>query len=779
MKELKITSEERNKRFTLNRYSLIAMAVIVALVAIFIRTTNIQLEGRKQVPVSFSEGKGSRMTIQAPRGDIVDRNGKTLAYSESRDQLYLANAGLNDLELNRQLLEIDKLLEAHGVEAERDLLEYFDLSSGSKESFPDGDLVFVFKKDLDEIAAWQQNRDLFNLSPEHANVNNRYKVKLDPEQFFDYLLYDLFNIENRQSGGNTYYTRAEAWKIMTLRYQIYKNNWTFLQGEPILIADNIPENIRDLAIEQKAKFPGLLTKTTHTRRYTDDSRYFSHVLGYVGSISASEYENLRDFGYQLNDITGKGGVEYTAERYLHGENGSMPYGTWYRDQDGYHYVEGGGELEAKPGATVRLAQDTYIQKVLYASLYDTIMNVRERELGAGDSASAVMLDIKTGQVLAMGSIPSFQPSDFLEVSRDTEAAERAVNDLLDTKHKPLQNRAISEIYAPGSTFKAFTSLTGVMEKVIDEESNRYECRGKENIGYKNWVCYGEPDRGHGWISLSEALVYSCNLYFFKLGLDIGIDALSDYAEQLGLGEYTGIDLPGEARGIRPSPELKAQTRLTPGDQEWYPADTCQTSIGQFDNAYTILQLARATAGTVSNKLVTPHAIIDIHDADGLLIRPEQISIKNLGFDQEAIDMVSAGMAQLKYYGKSTFTNRNFVDYPINVGAKTGTAEVGYNENLLTNAVFICYAPVEDPEVAIACIVEGGGLGDISSNIARDLLDAYYGFEHRPELIERLDELEVDPEEFLLIHERAQWLEQEKDKENLNDGSNEVIIESDD
>lgn len=763
MKDLKVSRSSNNSSSRFNRYSIVAMLVIVSIAAIFLKTSSIQFAGRKQEPVSFSQGEGRQMTVQAPRGLIVDRTGQTLAYSERKDQIYLAFAGLDDFELNRQLLELAKLFEQYGVQSEHSLTDYFDLSSASKERLPDGELAFVFKKDLDEIAAWQQNKNLFNLVPSTARVANYLKVKLEPEQFYDYLLYDLFHIESRTARGNLYYTRYEAWQIMQLRYEIYVNNWTFLQGEPVLLADNIPAKMRDVALEQKEKFPGLLTKPSYYRMYTDDSRYFSHILGYVGPISSSEYERLSDFGYQITDITGKAGIEYTAERYLHGDNGRVPYGTWYREGDEFSYVPGQGRIEAKPGATVRLNQDIYTQKVLYASLYDTMLEVRERELGQADSASAVMMDIASGRVLAMGSIPSFQPADFLQLDQDNEAARRAVADLLDSKHKPMLNRCVGETYAPASTFKTVTALAGAMEGVIAPGNDKYECKGKENIGYKNWVCYGEPEHGHGWISLAEGLVYSCNLYFFKLGLDVGIDALSSYAAQLGLGEYSGIDLPGEAKGIRPSPELKAQTRLTPGDQEWYPADTCQTSIGQFDNAYTVTQMVRSIAAIVSNKLVTPHVILDIESADGRLIRPEQKNISQLTFKQQAIDMVTDGMSQLKYYEKSNFTHKNFGDYPINVGAKTGTAEVGLGQDLTANAVFICFAPVENPQVAIACFVEGGGKGDITSNIARDLLDAYYGYEPRPEIQKRLIEMDQDPEKFLLIHEREEYQAEEARK----------------
>lgn len=729
------------------RYRFVAIVILFAIVAIFLKTVSLQITEHDFDPVTFTRGEGRRMSIQAPRGDIVDRNGYTLAYSEQWNDLYLSPAGLTDGELNQELLALSRLLRQYGVEPENALGQYFAISSTSRDHDSE-QIQFVFKQDLDKIAAWQEDDNLFNLASVNADLPSYRKVKLDPEEFFNYLLYDAFHIENAKAGGNLRYTREEAWQIMVLRYQIYENNWTFLQGEPVKIASRIPDALTDIVQEQKAVYPGILVKAESARRYTEDSRYFSHLLGYIGAISGPEYEILSPYGYHISDQIGKSGVEYTAERYLHGQNGSVPYGSWQRTEDGWIYEEGSGPLEAKPGNTVRLAQSLALQKVLYASFYDTMQWVRDHDLGTAKSAAAVMLDLKTGQVLAMGSVPSYQPNDFIMNAYDPEAQERSLRDLQDTDKKPMQNRAISEIYAPGSTFKPITAITGLSEGVIDRNNDQYECKGKETIGYKSWVCFKEPILGHGWLHLSNALVYSCNLYFYKLGLDIGIDALAKMCLNLGLGEYTNIDLPGEAKGIRPSPELKAETRMTPSDQEWYPADTCQTAIGQFDHAYTPLQLVRAIGGLVTNTLSTPHAILDIRDQSGELVRAEQVSRKPLNLDEDDIQFVRECMGQLRFYQMSNHTFDNFSEYPLAVGAKTGTAEVGFKP-YTANAVFVCFAPLDDPEVAVACIVEGGGKGDVSSNIARDLFDAWFGFEPRPELVDCLADMERDPDKYFI------------------------------
>lgn len=216
------------------------------------------------------------------------------------------------------------------------------------------------------------------------------------------------------------------------------------------------------------------------------------------------------------------------------------------------------------------------------------------------------------------------------------------------------------------------------------------------------------------------------------------------------------------------------------DQEWYPADTCQTSIGQFDNAYTLLQLVRAIGGVASNRLVSPHVIQDIRSADGSLLRAEQKESSKLGLSDTAIQMIRDGMRQLKNYSKSNHTNQNFAAYPIDTASKTGTAEVGINDELVANAVFVLFAPTDHPEVAIACIVEEGGKGDVSSNIARDLLDAYYGLEPRKEIVDRIQEMEENPYRFfrnvIELTENDQKENQEADPQSMEQNPDQSIAQ---
>lgn len=728
------------------RFTVFFVVLVIALSLILGQTIRIQWTGDHWGNIQMTRGDGNLMTVQAPRGDIVDSEGCVLAYSQPVDSLYLAYTGLEARPLNQLLLELYQLLKSNGVEPESPLRNFFDRSQLSTER---GQSVrYVFKKELEEISRWQQNEDLFNLKlPRGQAKDTKGLVQLDPQKFYEYLLYDAYQVEERATKGNQFYTEDEAWAIIQLRYQLMINNWTFKQGEPVLIAREVPQSLISVIQEQSIRYRGALIKQEYQRKYTDESRYFSHLIGYVGGITKEEYDQLSGYGYQLNEQLGKAGVEAIAERYLHGTSGTAPYGALVSDEAGkVAYQEGSGGRAPDAGATVHLASNLAVQKALYASLFETCQYVRDKDLGDGRSAAAVMIDAQNGQVLGMGSIPSFTPQDFLKLGYDSESNDRVEKALTDVEHKPMQNRCISEIYAPGSTFKPVVSAAAIMSGVIDPSSNRYECKGRETIGYRTWTCFSEPIHGHGLISLQEALMYSCNIYFYKLGLDTGIQNLDHWFNQLGFGRYTGIDLPGEARGIMPSPELKAATRVLAQDKEWYPADTCQTSIGQFDNAYTLIQLVRAIGAIGTNQLVTPHVIREITSDEGRIIRPETVQNKPAGLSDTCIQMVREGMASLKTYLKANHTHENFTGYPVEVCCKTGTAEIGENGEI-PNALFVAYAPAENPQIAVACIVEGGGRGDVTANIAKDLMDAWYGYPQRPELLRRMEDMEAHPERY--------------------------------
>ena len=340
---------------------------------------------------------------------------------------------------------------------------------------------------MDEIRNWQKDRDLFGLRAKEVQTLARYKIKEDPRNFFDYLLYDFFNIENREAAGSRRYTNAEAMEIMKLRYLLLENNWSFIQGQAVLIAQPVNEQFKAVITEQNLKFRGLVFAPSYRRRYSEDAKYFCHVLGYVGNISAPEYENYNKYGYSVQDEVGKAGIELSCERYLHGTPGVISLGTWVKgDGEEEYYLDATSRIEPIPGKTVRLTIDTPAQIAAYEALRDNIKSQRVKDVSKGNGGAAVALNPQTGAVISMVSVPVYDPRDFAAASYDDAARERVERYLRDKDEKALLNRAIGEIYAPGSTFKAITSIAALMEGVIGPGNQHYECKGIDTVGYREW-----------------------------------------------------------------------------------------------------------------------------------------------------------------------------------------------------------------------------------------------------------------------------------------------------
>ena len=717
------------------RFALLAGLISMILLVVLFRAGSLQLFGDHDVAIPETVGRMSEIKLDAPRGDIVDRNGVPLAVSDAVNRVEMVSARMTNEQLNRYLLDIARLFDEYGCPFNSPLLKWFDVPSEyrslklleTSESLP-----FVFRQSYDEIFLWQTDRDLFNLTdPEKATTERlrRRMVREDPDDFFDYLLYDFFVIEPDRSSGSRLYTDGEAFTIMQLRYLLLENNWLFGSGRPLVLADEVPESLSARLVEQNYRFPGLVVTRHYKRRYTDDARYVGHALGYVGLISSNEYNRLKNDGYGINDVVGKTGVEQAAERYLRGESGRMTLNSWYGEgaSDPVTYP---GDIGMLPmgGHEVKMTLDMDLQKVAVEELEIKIMEYRgsrhrERIMEA-PGGCVIVLDAKTGAVLANANYPNFDPADFVTQDVNPDAAARVSAMLRDVETRPLLNRGIAETYTPGSTFKPITGIAALEAGAISPFNNELTCHGAQEIGGFLWRCYAY----HGEIDFSRAVVTSCNLYFFQIAVETGIDKISEMGKRLGLGEMPGLDIGGEVAGVRPSREVKKQLNARPEDQTWFIADTCQTSIGQFYNSYSMIQMARAVAGYATNELPTPHFIKEIVAQDGSVLIPERIENTPLGLSPQNMAALKEGMVALS----KERTNRTgvlFHDFPIRVACKTGTAEA-YNEKMepISNSVFVCYAPADDPEIVIAHAISDGPFGEYSADISYRIMCEYFGVE---------------------------------------------------
>ncbi|MFQ5451413.1 MAG: penicillin-binding protein 2 [Nitrospinaceae bacterium] len=483
----------------------------------------------------------------------------------------------------------------------------------------------------------------------------------------------------------------------------------------VLIKADISRGEVAFVEENKMRLPGIGIKVEPLRSYVQGD-LAAHFLGYLGEISKSRLSQIQDSSYHLGDLIGKDGLENIFE-------------TMLRGKKGYKEVEvdvSGRELKTlrkllpQSGNNLVLTLDARVQKTL-----EKLMTGTPEEPVTG---AAVVIKVNTGEIIAAASKPSFDANLF--------AARISRNDwrrLIEDKLHPLQNRVINGQYPPGSTYKIITALAGLEEGTITPDSTVY-CPGYFRLGRGRYRCWKRG--GHGTMNLHDALVQSCDVYFYTLGHRLGIDTIHQYAKKLGLGNYTGIQLIGEKRGLVPSTQWKLLKKKKP----WLPGETISASIGQGYNLVTPIQQANMMVAIANNgMLLKPFLVKKIEDPDGNTLKeffPKitgkvDINPENLKIIREAL----RGVVN-EVHG----TGRRARIKNIKVSGKTGTAQVvrmksgpdsgeeGTPYHFRDHAWFIAFAPYEKPQLAVAVLVEHGGHGgSTAAPMARKIMEAYFKY----------------------------------------------------
>ena len=712
-------------RFLTNRYLVLAVGFSVFGVIILIMTIQLQFSGYQKTLSESSSGIIRQYSSQAPRGDIYDNKGVLLASTNEYNNVMIANAYLDDASLNSLCLELSYLFDQYHCLRVSDLDQYFVLDPKAR-----------FLKEEAKIRKWQTDTNLFDLKDYASGVIVTFSddyVKTDPNVFFLYLR-RKFNIDNS-------YTIDEAYRIIRIRYQIFSNNWAFVKGTPVKIATDVPDELIRKFEEQNYHYMGIVAGKEYARTYSSEALYASHVLGYCGKISSVTYSDLAPFGYTSDDVVGKAGVEAQMERYLHGSSGTTPYSIWTKNGEEGLFVPYNYGIQPQEGATVYLTIDSRVQEVGMEALKEYILQEKANDISGFKTASAgafVLMNVNTGAIVAMGSYPNYDPNDFILQNYGSEQAKEQVQwylgvdayEELTAADLPLWNRAIMSMYAPGSTFKPCTALAGLESGAITPKQTRIACVSPYDVDGWKFKCLECPNGGHGYLTLDDAMAQSCNIYFMILGIRTGIDNISAMANRFGLGVKSGIDLPGEISGVMSSRENKRLTRQSVYDKTWFPSNTAQASIGQFDNCFTILQLCRYTAGIATNKLCTPYVVDKVVASDGTILYEGQQESVDIGISEDNIKAVRKAMISAAYGANYRSTIGNAFDpdeYPIKMACKTGTAETGFEDTRkeYSNGLFICYAPNDNPEVALALVVEKGKWGSSSVGIAKKIMAAYF------------------------------------------------------
>lgn len=641
-----------------------------------------------------SELTNTERVVTAARGNIYDRYGRTLVSNEETYNLKIDTDKLfaND-DPNSVILELVHMVQGYGDEYTDDLpitmtppFEY------------DPDMTAIQRTMLDAYYVRQE------IDPNSTAV-----------ELMSYMR-TRYNIDNSYSAEEMRIIAGVRYSI-NVRYAVNTADYIFVEDASMKLISSIMEN----------KLVGIEVERAYSRKY--GTEYAAHILGYTGLMTQEEYEKYSLLNYSTDAMVGKDGVEYAFENYLHGKDGKV---IETRNSAGT-VLATVYEEEPEPGNHVYLTIDSVLQeqteRILangVSILKQNIAQKRAEGTARGDynvdlkdeitGAAAVVVNVKTGEPLAMASWPTYNVATILEDYQE----------LLEAENAPLFNRPLMGTYAPGSTFKPCTAIAALTMGIVNTE-DKIKCEGvytryaAEGYAPECWIWNSTKDHlTHPEENVTTAIRDSCNYYFYSIGNFLGVDDLGRFAADFGLGEYSGIELV-EAKGNMSN----QANHMDYAGTEWRIGDTLQAAIGQSDSVFTPIQMAEYCA-TVANSGTRYSASIlksiRNYDYSEKLYDREPTVMSTVESAEYNWAAVHEGMWEvLNDYINEKNVNV-WVDCPWRVAGKTGTAQKG--EGIQNDGIFMCYAPYKDPEVAIFVVVERGGAGADVQFIARHIMDAY-------------------------------------------------------
>jgi len=480
---------------------------------------------------------------------------------------------------------------------------------------------------------------------------------------------------------------------------------SFSVMNPYTFANDIEMNTVQKIKESSFDLGGVSVEIEPVREYVNGS-LAAHILGRTGIIYKEEYDTLKNQGYGMNDIIGKDGLEKVLEKYLKGKDGYKRVEQTKSGSLSQTLITKSPETENFAVLTI----DSELQRVAEESLQKNIEATRGEKGTDCFAGAAVAVEINTGEVLAMASLPNYHPAQY----------NKKYTELFNDPQNPLLNRALGGAYTPGSTFKPLTSIAALEEGVITPTTKI------EDLGvYKYYAPSYQPTcliwkntgETHGYINVSEAIGVSCNYFFYDVGRRLTIDKIAHYAKAFGLGQTTGIEL-AESEGIVASREFRESRGM-----EWYPGDTLQAAIGQSDNMFTPTQLA-SYVSTIINKgsRYALHLVKEIrnYSSGSVVYKNEPQLISNYEISDSTLSAVKDGMRRVTEDGTAKAVFENF---SIPVGGKTGTAEVSSGSDTV---LFVGFAPYDNPQIAVAVVLEHGATSRYAAQVARDMFEYYLG-----------------------------------------------------
>ncbi len=668
-----------NKKSNL-RIIICGVIIVLIFLGFTVRLFNWQIINAEQYQEISAQSTSYNEVSDATRGEILDVNGKELAVNKTAynvviNKIYVAEGTINDIIWT--LLDLSTICSSQWVDVLPisivDGVATFDENSEAELSYITGESM------LNEPELTTADEVLFALS-------KRYEIE---------------NVDDINRLRN----------IVSVRYNMEKTGYSYSQT--YIFAENVSQDTVAVISERTQTIPGVEIRVTN-ERVIKNGTLIPHILGVVGSLSQEEYEENKDNGYDMNDVIGKFGIEAALEEYLRGQAGTK---TIVKDENG-NIISEEESVEAKPGDTVYLTIDSNVQAVANYSLQRNINRARaegEREVKSAKSANAkqqsrlgedcycggaVMLSVKDNSVIAAASAPNYDISKYY----DSE-----YNAWLNTnEHSPMFSRTFDGSFSPGSAFKPCVALAALQEKTITKNT-AIKCT-KHYDYYPDDVvnCMGT----HGSISLHSAMTVSCNYYFAETGRRLGATTLYMYAEKLGLGVKTGIEI-DESVGVLAGRDSTV----------WYEGNTVQAAIGQSDNTFTPMQLATYTSAVANNGVrYKTHLVRKIvnYERDEVVLYndPKKPTVvADAGISKGNAKTVKSAMRSVVTSGTATLVS----SYPKAVAGKTGTAENAGSDHV----IFVCFAPYDKPEIAVAVVLEHGAKGKYAMYTAMDMMDAYF------------------------------------------------------
>ena len=662
------------------RYNLLTVLVYLIGIVLIFQLFNLQIiNGAK-----YRETSNARLTresiIEAARGNIEDRNNTILATTKTGYSVELYKTKNSNEQLNEVILKIVKLLEKNQDSYINNFPINFNL-----------EFTYTTEKSIN-------------------NWKTKYKIPQDATvqeciQFFK----EKYEIENENI--------QDVLRIIAVRYEITINGYSATKS--IKIAKDISKTSAIQFNEQNSEFPGVSIVEEPIRVYAK-GHLASHIIGYIRKVDDKDLEQRPNEGYDANDDIGKMGIEYVLEKYLRGEEGTRQIDMSVDGTIEGDYIE----KEAISGDTVVLTIDAELQEKMEKIIEETVKELQKNGTKT-ENAAAVLMDVETGEILAMCSYPSFEPQSFIGVLKPEVWADIQ-------EGNKLYNHAVAA-NAPGSTFKMVVAAAALEEGIITESEYIYDT-GVYPYGHKPacWY-YNQHRRGHGNVNIKTALQKSCNYFFYEMGRKLGVDTIAKYARYFGLGQKTGVEITGEASGTVASTD-EAERR---GDI-WYPSNVYSAAIGQSYNNYSPIQMARYISMIANDgNYVEPTVIKEVKDVEGNIVSKEEIEnytndllgIKTdynpeVEISEETLNTIKAGMRLVTSSGGTAYSI--FKDFNYSVAGKTGSAEAKTQEKgEITNSWFVGFTPYENAEVAIAVFIEDGASNSSAAKAGKKILEAYY------------------------------------------------------